>query len=333
MLLAGVAHGAAVLVVVAALEPGFGRAVAILAGAILLLLTRPLFPRLEQWLRARMGDPEALLSRLGGDPAEGVARTLRVRYAAVFVDVDGAPVAVASFGAGEPACHVPVEHRGVRVGWLAFGALRGRRLARARALAALVAPALAAERLRLQAADLRAAERARLGQDLHDRVGPSLAALKMLLHTGALSGPELADHAADAAQEVRRVLAALGPASGLLPAVEAIAARITVGGELAVSVESAGDLDALEPRVAEALYAIAVEALNNAVRHAGARTCRVRLEAGNEHVRLVVEDDGAGIPAGAPGGLGSVSMRRRATEIGGELSVTSGPGTRVEAIV
>jgi len=303
MLLAGVVHGAGVLVVVAALAPRLGSAVAILVGAIGLLLTRPLQRRLEGWLRVRLGDPEArraaLLRRLGGggDPrplAAVLARTLRLRYAAVDVELDGAPVRVSEFGVPGPVTALPVEHRGARVGSLrlgppaAGGPLRAKQLARARELAELAAPALSAERLRLvmeaergRAAELRVAERARLGRELHDRVGPSLAALKMMLRARALSGPELADHAAEAAQEVRRVLAELGPVSvgdgGLVAAVETIAARLTAGGGPAVTVESSGDLDALDSRVAEALYAIAVEALNNAVRHAGARACRVRL--------------------------------------------------------
>jgi two-component system, NarL family, sensor kinase len=158
----------------------------------------------------------------------------------------------------------------------------------------------------------------------------------MMIRAGTLSGPELADHAAEAAQEVRRVLAELGPVGlghgGLVAALETIAARLTAGGGPTVTVESSGDLDALDERVAEALYAIAVEALNNAVRHAGARACRVQLEAA-ARIRLVVEDDGGGIPPDAVAGLGSASMRRRAGEVGGELFVTSGAGTRIEAVV
>src|SRR6188472_4653972 len=96
MLLAGVVHGAAVLVVVAALAPRLGSAVAILVGAILLLLTRPLHRRLEQWLRVRLGDPEArraaLVRRLGNgadlQPLAGIlADTLRLSSAAVDVEL------------------------------------------------------------------------------------------------------------------------------------------------------------------------------------------------------------------------------------------------------
>jgi signal transduction histidine kinase len=336
MLLAGLVQGAAVLLVVATLAPRLGSAVAIVSGAVGLLLTRPLQRRLEQWLRVQLGDPEArraaLVRRLADEPLAGVAASvLRLRYAAVDVELDGRTVRVSESGVAEPVTTVPVEHRGARVGSLLLGGpLRPKHEARAGELAELAAQALAAHRLRLAIE----AKNARLGRELHDRVGPALAGLKMMIHAGALSGPELAGQAAEVAQEVRRVLAELGPVThgGLVAAVETIAARLTAGGGPVVTVESSGDLDALDEHVAGALYAIAVEALNNAVRHAGARTCRVRLEAA-DRTRLVVEDDGTGIGPDAVAGLGSASMRRRAREIGGELSVTSVAGTRVEAVV
>lgn len=325
--LASVAQGAAVLVVVAALLPRLGSPAAIVSGAILLLLTRPLHRRLRVWL----GEP---LTRRDGEPlAPLLRRTLKLRYAAVDVLVHEQPVRRSESGAPEPVTTLTVEHRGARVGTLRLGPpLHGRRLTRARALADRLAPELFTEQRRLTA-ERRTAQ---LGHELHDRVGPSLAALKMLLHARTLSTAELADHADETAREVRRVLAELGPVGldrgGLVSAVETLAARLAAGGGPAVTVESAGDLDALDPDVERALYAIAVEALNNVVTHAGARTCRVRLLA-TDRVRLIVEDDGVGMAPGAVAGLGSASMRRRARALGGELRVTSVAGTRVEAVL
>jgi two-component system NarL family sensor kinase len=81
-----------------------------------------------------------------------------------------------------------------------------------------------------------------------------------------------------------------------------------------------------------AAYRIAVEALTNAVRHADARTCRVRLEAGDQLV-VVVDDDGRGVPARVTRGTGLESMEARAAELGGSLSIerVRGGGTRIEA--
>jgi signal transduction histidine kinase len=68
------------------------------------------------------------------------------------------------------------------------------------------------------------------------------------------------------------------------------------------------------------------------VRHAGARRCRVELEAGADLVLRVV-DDGRGLDEDARRGVGLASMRERAAELGGRLVVERRPsgGTRVEA--
>ena len=83
-------------------------------------------------------------------------------------------------------------------------------------------------------------------------------------------------------------------------------------------------LPELPAAIEVAAYRIAIEAITNAVRHAGARTCAVRLTAAQ---RLIVEviDDGQGVDgSGRPGGTGLESMRERADEVGGQLSLAAG---------
>jgi len=76
------------------------------------------------------------------------------------------------------------------------------------------------------------------------------------------------------------------------------------------------------------------EALTNVVRHADAGSCRVTLEAGRV-LRLVVEDDGVGLPPAPPRGVGLRSMEERAAELGGSVALgraTQG-GLRIEALL
>jgi signal transduction histidine kinase len=77
---------------------------------------------------------------------------------------------------------------------------------------------------------------------------------------------------------------------------------------------------------------VAAEALRNAVRHAGARHCLVRLtHEPDGAVSLVVRDDGRGFDPDAPPGIGLVSMQERAAELDGTVDVASDEsGTRVE---
>jgi signal transduction histidine kinase len=74
-----------------------------------------------------------------------------------------------------------------------------------------------------------------------------------------------------------------------------------------------------------AAYRIATEGITNAVRHANATRCTVRLTGGTE-LRVEVSDDGEGLPAQLTPGLGLASMAERAAEVGGTFSVESVPG-------
>jgi two-component system NarL family sensor kinase len=78
---------------------------------------------------------------------------------------------------------------------------------------------------------------------------------------------------------------------------------------------------------------IVQEAVNNAVRHASAKTITVRARPNGATVELSVLDDGAGFEPrpGAPrAGRGLNAMRSRAAKLGGELAVQSDKkGTRV----
>ena len=81
------------------------------------------------------------------------------------------------------------------------------------------------------------------------------------------------------------------------------------------------------------LFSIAHNALTNAFLHAQASRVEVRLEFGEEGIRLSVSDDGVGLPGDyAERGRGFKGMTEDARRIGGKLTVssgTSGEGTNV----
>ncbi|MFM7704062.1 MAG: ATP-binding protein [Rubrivivax sp.] len=82
---------------------------------------------------------------------------------------------------------------------------------------------------------------------------------------------------------------------------------------------------------------MAQEALQNIEKHAGARSVRLHLDAGQpDRLELRVQDDGVGLPADAfskPASLGLVGMTERTRELGGALEVRNGEagGTLVQA--
>jgi signal transduction histidine kinase len=150
---------------------------------------------------------------------------------------------------------------------------------------------------------------------------------------------ELASEVAVAIADVRRLVDGLRPPAidelGLLAAIDQQARRLEGGGVEAVRISVAGvpsPLPELPAAVEVAAYRIAIEAMTNAAIHSQARRCEVRI-AEQDGLRIEVDDDGVGLPAGTPSGVGLTSMRERAAELGGRLSIHAEPGrgTRVEA--
>ena len=80
------------------------------------------------------------------------------------------------------------------------------------------------------------------------------------------------------------------------------------------------------------VYRVAQESLTNVMRHSSASEVLVALRHVDGGLRLVVRDDGRGLPAGQDAaGAGIAGMHERALHIGARLTVSSAPtgGTEV----
>lgn len=191
----------------------------------------------------------------------------------------------------------------------------------------------------------RADERRRLRDDVHDRLAPlltginfGLAALRTQVD-GELAVTLDALHAQtrEAAIEVSRVINGLSPHAlddgDLAGALRAHARRCEQAGGPEIHV---GPCDGVVPApVAATAYEIALEAINNAVRHAGASRIDVELERCDDALEVRVTDDGCGVDVVVTPGVGLSSMRRRAERAGGRLTIETrhGAGTRVGALL
>ncbi|GBC87274.1 Oxygen sensor histidine kinase NreB [bacterium HR12] len=190
-------------------------------------------------------------------------------------------------------------------------------------------------------------ERARIAADIHDDPVQAMVAVAMqldLLAEECEGSPALArvrrlrDSVGRAVTRLRTLLFELAPPSieaGLAQAVMELGARDDgLGFALSVEDRSARELP-MEARTAA--FRIVQEALTNVRKHARARHAWVRIADEDGGVRIVVEDDGVGIPPGgvevSPGHFGLRSMRERAALFGGRLEVGPRPegGTRVTA--
>lgn len=190
------------------------------------------------------------------------------------------------------------------------------------------------------------AERTRLARELHDQIGQALSAVKMSLETLLRPGSGERRKAAkvqesmgvveQAIEQVRTLSFDLRPSIlddlGLGAAVAAYCRRQTKLADLALELDI-GTLAGSPPKEVEAAcFRILQEAVTNVLRHAEARTLRVRLGGDDAELDLAVEDDGKGFDPGrlrqaGPGfHLGILGMRERAELVGGTVHVDSAPG-------
>lgn len=194
-------------------------------------------------------------------------------------------------------------------------------------------------------------ERQRLARELHDSVSQALYGISLGIHTAKTqldSNPDKATEALDYAlllsraglAEMRALIFELRPESlekeGLVTALirQAEALRARQGIEVEASL---GDEPGVSIAVKEALYRIAQEALQNAVKHAHANRLEIRLGHVEDGLKLEVRDDGRGFDPATehPGHLGLISMRERAEEVGGVFEVISAPdsGTQIRVCI
>jgi signal transduction histidine kinase len=305
--------------------------------------------------------PDAVLAAI----VETVAQALKLPYAAIVVERDDDSETVAEYGSPQgESLDLPLVYQSERLGKLilaprapgeAFSSsdrLLLEDLAR-QAGVALHAAGLTADlqlsRERLVTA--REEERRRLRRDLHDGLGPRLAA--HTLKVGSARSLYARDPAAAdtllseleedmeiALSDVRRLVYNLRPPTldelGLVGAIRETAERYDVGKSngdaLRITVEAPERLPHLPAAVEVAAYRISQEALTNVVRHARAGSCAVRLSIDRELV-LEISDDGVGISEDRGTGVGLSSMRERALELGGALTVEPNAvaGTQVQA--
>lgn len=183
---------------------------------------------------------------------------------------------------------------------------------------------------------VREEERSRLQRDLHDSLGPLLGAIAMraeasrnLLAAGdrTIEVDRLLDSIGSdcsaAVVEVRRLVDELGPLSladaDLLTALRRTVAALPPDGPR-VTLDLPGHLPALDPGAEIAAYRVAVEALRNAVRHSGARACRLLVAVVDDDLVVEVADDGNGL-RGAPAGVGRRAMADRVAGVGGRFEL------------
>jgi signal transduction histidine kinase len=197
------------------------------------------------------------------------------------------------------------------------------------------------ERLSARLVDAQEQERRNLARELHDEVGQALTAIKMDLGV-ALRVPVVDARARAALEEARGIaeitLQGVRDLSQLLhPSVlddfglpETVSAYIRAFSQrsgVRVTLSDDGVRRRLPSDIETCLYRIVQEALTNVARHSGATRAKVTLVWGDDVVRVIIEDDGRGLPhdggEGHTRGLGIIGMRERAQSMGGQFTIVN----------
>ncbi len=292
-----------------------------------------------------------------------VADSFRVPYVGVEVFASDGGRLIADHGRRpDQVTELPIAYSGQQVGRLILPVRSGLRAVLTRADQALlmdvVRQAAIAVRLTRLTEELQASrerlvlareeDRRRIRRDLHDGLGPALGGVGLRLAAAEqavdvdpgrakeLIGASRTD-LREAVAEVRRLVHGLRPPAlddlGLLAALEHQGDQLRAAG-LEVTVDAEG-LDGLPAAVEVASYRIVAESLTNVARHAQARAVGVRLRRDDGALLVEVTDDGIGISSERTAGVGLLSVRERAAELGGEATIEcpAGGGTTVRAVL
>ncbi len=320
-------------------------------------------------------DPVRAVSLVGerlADPgAAGLTSVLQALCESLrlpFAEVRSGELEVAAYGTPPELLHaIPLRYDGARIGELIVGLRTGQgrlgppdvavlELLAGPLTVALHATTLSAalQESRLGIVAAREEERRRLRRDLHDGLGPMLTGIAFKADAARntlLSEPsqasqlmsELRQDTTDAIVDIRRLVNDLRPPAlddlGLIGALGEQSDRLARrpdGGSVPVQISAPESLPALPAAVEVAAYRIITEAMTNAARHSGASSIQVRLEcAAGAVLRLEVRDNGGTSSSPWKPGIGLISIRERAAELGGSCQAGPDPdgGGRVAAFL
>lgn len=193
-------------------------------------------------------------------------------------------------------------------------------------------------------------ERRRLAQDIHDSVTQSIFSMIFATQAARQAGEkggdqaahtlrEIEDMARQALKDLRLLLYQLrsplleyeGFVAALRYRLDAVEARAGIATQLVAPAEVELPAD-----VEEGAYRIAIEALNNSLKHAHATQVTVELRQEQGLLTLIVSDNGIGFDESTisrNAGLGLAGMRDRAARLGGAVLVRSAPNTGTTMIL
>ena len=175
-------------------------------------------------------------------------------------------------------------------------------------------------------------ERVRIAEDLHDRLGGSLSAMKIGLNN-AESLQSISEKLDTCMRDLRDITNNIIPRSlrlyGMKGALEDLCTQYDN-----LQFHFFGDDARIKDNLEYTVYCCARELVNNAQKHAGASTVNLQLVQSRKHVSLTVQDDGCGFDERTVvKGDGLQNIRNRIASCRGRMDIVSAPGKGTETVI
>jgi signal transduction histidine kinase len=182
-------------------------------------------------------------------------------------------------------------------------------------------------------------QRRQIAQDIHDSVGQNLSLLKLQLQSLAATRndpdlPRIIELLDNLIVQTRTLTFDLHPTMledlGLVPTIRHFAKQCSAQAQLPINVSEAGSELYISPHTASTIFRAVKELVLNALKHGRAKEILIGIRWRQAAIRVIVDDDGGGVPLSANEGLGLRWIRQRLSDAQGSIQIESHPGgTRV----
>ena len=179
-------------------------------------------------------------------------------------------------------------------------------------------------------------EKARIGRELHDGITQEIGGAKLAMHQQH-ADPKLIDELTRISLDIRNISHELMPLTlkeyGLKLAIEDICQKILAPSGIQYEIHSSLPDERMANKIEITLYRIFQELAHNIIKHSHATEVLVQLRKMNNHILLVVEDNGKGMTEEKKNGIGISNLTSRVQLLDGNLQYDSSDNEGTTAIV
>jgi len=182
-------------------------------------------------------------------------------------------------------------------------------------------------------------ERNRIARDMHDELGAvlSIARMQVIQIERQTNDPnlktnlkEIKETAESALSSMRRLTHQLMPPLldefGMIKALESVVEKINCSCELSIDLIVSEDFPRTSRVTELAIYRVAMELINNTLKHAKAKRTQIIFSVADSHIQLFYKDDGIGLPKEFAPGLGLRNIEARINSVNGKIHIDGEQG-------